>query len=163
MTELEGAILGVLRRGGAMSAYAVRQVFLVSQSDEWSGSAGAVYPAIARLQKAKLVAAAAQKADGRGTKALTPTRAGLAAHDDWLCDVVRAAGPGSDPFRTRAPSWSKLPAAQRRTLIAALIEEMERQRAAVRANTLDDSGDAVIQELNLALLDTRLNWLKRQR
>lgn len=145
-----------------MSAYAVRQVFLVSQSDEWSGSAGAVYPAIARLRKARLVGGAAQK-DGRGTRSLSPTEAGVAAHDDWLCDVARAAGPGSDPFRTRAASWSKLPAARRRTLIAALIAAIEKQRDTVRATALDDSGDAVIQELNLALLETRLNWLKRQR
>ena len=145
-----------------MSAYAVRQVFLVSQSDEWSGSAGAVYPAIARLRKARLIAAVAQK-DGRGTKALSPTDAGIVAHDDWLCDVARAAGPGSDPFRTRAPSWAKLPAARRRALIAALIVEIERQYDVVRATPLDDGGDAVIQELNLALLETRLNWLRRQR
>ena len=145
-----------------MSAYAVRQVFLVSQSDEWSGSAGAVYPAIARLRKAKLVAAATQK-DGRGTKSLSPTDAGVAAHDDWLCDVARAAGPGSDPFRTRAPSWPKLPAARRRALIAALIVEIERQREQVRNAAVDDGGDTIIRELNLALLETRLNWLNRQR
>ena len=145
-----------------MTAYAVRQVFLVSQSDEWSGSAGAVYPAIARLRKARLIAAVAQK-DGRGTKALSPTDAGIVAHDDWLCDVARAAGPGSDPFRTRAPLWPKLPAAKRRALLAALITEIERRRAAVHATPPDDDGEAIIQELNLALMETRLNWLRRQR
>ena len=46
MTELEGAILGVIRLDPSCTAYRVRQVFLASRSDEWSGSAGAVYPAI---------------------------------------------------------------------------------------------------------------------
>src|SRR3569832_2452332 len=71
LTELEGAILGVLRRGGAMSAYAMRQVFLVSQSDEWSGSAGAVYPAIARRRGAGRGAAGA-RGGGRGAGAGAP-------------------------------------------------------------------------------------------
>ncbi len=161
LTELEGAILGVLRRARGLTAYAVRQVFAASPSAEWSGSAGAVYPAIARLTKARLIAGKAL-GDGRGTVALGLTAAGVAAHDDWLCDAVRAAGPGSDPFRTRAALWRELPAARRRALMKALKGEIERRRDALAARTQDDPGEAVTDELLVGLLELRLKWLERQ-
>jgi DNA-binding PadR family transcriptional regulator len=161
LTELEGAILGVLRRSRGLSAYAVRQVFLVSLSAEWSGSAGAVYPAIARMKTARLIAGRAQK-DARGTVTYALTAAGIAAHDAWLCDVERAAGPGSDPFRTRAALWRELALAKRRALMKALRAEIERRRDALTAKTADDSGDAITDELLLAQLELRLRWLGAQ-
>src|SRR5690606_37675280 len=73
LTELEGAILGVLRRDPGATAYRIRQVFRVSRSAEWSGSAGAVYPALKRMQKDRLIAERPEQ-DERGTRtyALTP-------------------------------------------------------------------------------------------
>jgi DNA-binding PadR family transcriptional regulator len=58
--------MGVLRRAPGSTAYAVRQVFHASASADWSGSAGAVYPAIERLKTAKLLTPRKEK-DGRGT------------------------------------------------------------------------------------------------
>jgi len=161
LTELEGAILGVLRRAGGLSAYKVRSVFLASRSAEWSGSAGAVYPALARLKKRGLVAMRAV-GDKRGTKICTLTKAGENAHEAWVCDVERAAGPGLDPFRVRAADFSALPARERRTLAAALTRELEMQMAEAKsALKRMDRGDAAMTELHIALNATRLTWLKR--
>ena len=163
MTELEGAILGVLRRAPKMSAYAVRRVFLNSRSEEWSGSAGAVYPAIARLAQAKLLMALAQ-GDGRGTTIHALTPKGRVAHNAWLCDIARAAGPGTDPFRTRAGLWLELSPARRRTLMKELHREIARRRDAMKSDPKSgDKPDAIADELHLALLEMRLHWLDRQR
>ncbi len=159
LTELEGAILGVLWRSPGMTAYAVRQVFLSSNSAEWSGSAGAVYPAIARLQTAGFIAARSA-GDSRGTKTLEVARAGKTALDRWLYDAERAAGPGLDPFRTRAGLWSELAPGARRQLMRNLKETITRQRRALASGPKPtDAGDAVTLELHLALLDMRLRWL----
>jgi len=161
LTELEGAILGVLRRAPKVSAYAVRQVFLNSRSEEWSGSAGAVYPAIARLTQAKLLVPLAQ-GDGRGTTSYALSAKGRSVHDDWLCDVSRAAGPGTDPFRTRAGLWLELSPARRRTLTGVLHEEIARRRDAIKsAPKSDDKADAIADELHLELLVLRLRWLEQ--
>ena len=163
MTELEGAILGVLRRAPKLSAYAVRRVFFSSPSEEWSGSAGAVYPAIARLTRAKLLAAHAQ-GDGRRTTSYRLTSKGRVAHDAWLCDIIRAAGPGTDPFRTRAGLRLELLPARRHMLMKHLREEILRRRDAMQSHPKSgDRADAITDELHLALLEMRLHWLDRQR
>jgi DNA-binding PadR family transcriptional regulator len=160
MTELEGAILGVLREGRDVTPYAVRRQFQQSLSAEWSGSAGSIYPAIRRLEREGLITAVVQKKDGRGTKIYSLTKKGTITHDDWLCDVARAAGPGMDPFRTRASMWAFLPAARRRTLMKELHQEiLTRRQRSLRDLEPDDP---VARELLLLQLAMRLQWLKKQ-
>lgn len=161
LTELEGAILGVLRRSGGLSAYGVRSVFLGSHSAEWSGSAGAVYPALARLKKGGFVATRSL-GDRRGTKICALTETGKAAHESWVCDVARAAGPGLDPFRVRAADLSSVPARKRREFAASLARELEAQRSALKSSLSGkEPADAAMAELHIALIETRLAWLKR--
>ena len=51
LTELEGAILSEIQHRGQKTAFQVRRAFAVSFSLEWKGSAGAVYPAVKRLEQ----------------------------------------------------------------------------------------------------------------
>lgn len=159
LTELEGAILGVLRRDPTCTAYRVRQVFRASRSAEWSGSAGAVYPAIHRLVSDGLIKESTA-ADARGTQTYRLTKTGEAAHDRWLCDVERAVSPGIDPFRTRMGTLSVLSAAKRRKLLtdlkAAITEARENLQSTIPTLDEDDKAGA---ELHLALLELRLRWL----
>jgi|SRR4051812_10666731 DNA-binding PadR family transcriptional regulator len=160
MTELEGAILGVIRRTGGATAYFVRKVFLISRSEDWSGSAGAVYPAIARMRQLGWLKERATQ-DRRGTKTHVLTAKGERAHDDWLCDVHRAVGAGVDPFRTRAAAWPELTPAQWRKLKPALKKELERQLEAMRALAASlDENDTLTNELHIATLEARLRWLE---
>lgn len=162
LTELEGAILGVVRRDQNCTAYHIRQEFLTSPSAEWSGSAGAVYPAIRRMKSGGLVRERSQR-DGRGTKTYVLTAAGKTAHDRWLCDVERAIGPGLDPFRTRAGFWPALAADKRRALLQTLkkqiakrLEELERELPSL------EGGYAVMIGFHLAVLELRLRWIDEQ-
>jgi DNA-binding PadR family transcriptional regulator len=101
LTDLEGATLGFIVRAGTCTAYAVRDGFRTSPSEFWSGSAGAVYPLIARLEKRGFLAAKADRKDGRMRRYLSATPAGEAALAAWLVDAERAAGLGFDPLRIR--------------------------------------------------------------
>jgi DNA-binding PadR family transcriptional regulator len=162
MTELEGAILGLLRDGRDTTPYAVRRQFQISPSAEWSGSAGAVYPAIRRLEAAGLIVGRAQK-DGRGTKRYALTETGRAAHDGWLCDVKRASGPGMDPFRTRAGQWFFLSPRRRHALMKALAEATASRLTELERHTkAQDESDRIMQQLHVLQLRSRLVWLKGQ-
>jgi DNA-binding PadR family transcriptional regulator len=162
MTELEGGILGILRRKPGMTAYAVRQVFLGSLSLEWSGSAGAVYPAMARLVKGGLLRARMGN-DRRGTQTYAVTARGEKASDAWLCDVERTMSPGLDPFRSRSSLWHLLATGERRRLMLALKKTIEQRRGELEPllATLEPP-DATMLEMHLALLDLRLAWLSSQ-
>ena len=50
LSELEAVVLGLVWSDGPCTAYAVRRTVQASLSAQWSGSAGAVYPAVARLE-----------------------------------------------------------------------------------------------------------------
>ena len=52
ISELEGAILSEIEHRGQQTAFQVRKAFADSFSLEWKGSAGAIYPAVRRLEKA---------------------------------------------------------------------------------------------------------------
>jgi DNA-binding PadR family transcriptional regulator len=159
LTELEGAILGVLVRAPSATAYRIRRVFQESRSAEWSGSAGAVYPAIRRLVGERLIEERAED-DGRGTHTYELTQTGRSAYERWLCDIARAVGPGLDPFRTRAPLWIGLSPAKQRKLARELKTMLEEQRRLLTKTLRDlDEGDAAVTHLHIALLDLRLKWL----
>ena len=161
LTELEGATLSVIHFTSGATAYRVRQVFRASRSTEWSGSAGAVYPAIARLEKLGLLRGSAET-DKRGTRIYRLTRAGDDALERWLANAERATGAGLDPFRTRAGFWSALAPSKQRKLMRQLERRIRRERADLaREQTAADDSDRITLGLHIDLLDLRLRWLSR--
>ena len=120
VTELEGAILSEIHHRGAETAFKVRKAFLASPSLEWSGSSGAVYPAIRRLTAQGLIHGEPQNSARKGSS-LTLTATGVDALNDWVCDLDRAAGLGLDPFRLRSGLWGELPATVRLKQLARLL------------------------------------------
>ncbi len=120
LTELEGAILSEIHHRGAETAFKVRKAFLSSPSLEWSGSSGAVYPAIRRLTTQGLIHGEAQNSARKGSN-LSLTARGVAVLNGWICDLDRAAGLGLDPFRLRSGLWDELPAAVRLKQLAGLL------------------------------------------
>lgn len=163
ITELEGAILAEIHHRGSHTAFQVRQSFLRSPSEEWSGSAGAVYPAIRRLEAAGLVVAK-PIAGGRGARHLTLSKAGVVALDDWAANVERATGIGMDPFRLRASLWLSLPSAKWSRLRAKLIKGLEAKNEELAAfarhsHPTARAGAGMAIEANQA----RIQWLLRVR
>lgn len=131
ITELEGAILSEIHHRGQKTAFQIRRAFADSFSLEWKGSAGAVYPAVKRLESEGFIHAG-EAQGGRAARHLSLTEAGIAALNGWACDPRLAANVGIDPFRLRSGIWDLLPASERTALfaridaeIAASVAEME--------------------------------------
>ena len=156
-TELEGAALAVIAQGEGCTAYHVKRAFEISPSEYWSGSAGAVYPLVKRLESRGLIERGAQRS--RGARTLRITSAGCAALRSWFSDVERAVSPGFDPLRTRlhlAPAvGGGALAALLEGVQVALLEQLEAPPA--------PPGDRaeVDRELYRLWIECRLEWLRR--
>jgi DNA-binding PadR family transcriptional regulator len=163
LTELEGAMVSEVFRRGTCTAYQLRHEFLKSPSAEWSGSAGAIYPALRRLRAAGLVSAKAT-GDRRGTERYSLTAAGSRALTAWLTDFARAVGPGTDPFRSRAGLWPTLPTRDRERMVQALSDDIRKRCAMLKLEMkkMDVIGRRQA-ELELKLQLVRLKWLRQVR
>jgi DNA-binding PadR family transcriptional regulator len=163
LTELEGTLLGAIKKRGAVTGYRLRRMFLDSPSLEWSGSAGAIYPAIRRLAKAGLVRAG-RVGDGRGGRRYGLTAKGKRALAVWLCDANRAVSPGIDPFRGRAGLWSTLTASRRKALMRSIVKLLQARCAALTVELIHmDEMSRRQAQLELELHKMRLSWLGKQK
>ena len=159
LTELEGTILAAVRRERAVTPYKLRQAFQDSPSVEWSGSAGAVYPAMRRLKAASLLSAKGG-GDGRGTAHYSLTKAGVGALVAWAGDTARAASAGSDPFRSRAPEWLILDGAARERMLEGLARTLQARCRALKRDMAKADRIARAQlALELDLQRARLRWI----
>jgi DNA-binding PadR family transcriptional regulator len=169
LTELEGCVLGLVWDKGPCTAYTVRKQFLTSPSPHWSGSAGAIYPLMERLERQGLLRATAHTTGRRPSSRFVVTSAGLKALLGWLSppwpDWVPAVPP--DPLRTRMNFLDALPPAQQRKLLAdaeqlvrahlgRVQEEAERERENGFYNFMTARG-AVLA------MTARLEWLHEVR
>ncbi len=161
LTEIEGAILSEIAHRQNVTAFRVRRAFEVSPSVEWSGSAGAIYPAIRRLRARGFLDGHAT-GDRRATVSLRLTPKGESAMVAWACDPDRASSVGLDPFRLRAGIWTTLTGQQRDAA-------MQATEISIRANIAFLKGylpgldpvEAARIELSLALQRLRLTYLRR--
>lgn len=146
LTDLEQTVLGVVWLNQPCTAYRVRKVFLDSLSSHWSGSAGAIYPAVRRLERDGLVRSAARRADGRASRLYRATERGLRQLRAWLRPPLpdAAALMNYDPLRVRLRFLAALPPEERRAMIAdarqRLAAHLERIDLQTRADQA--SGDA---------------------
>lgn len=161
LSELEGAILSEIHHRGRQTAFKVRRSFATSPSLEWRGSAGSVYAAIGRLERAGLIESEVQQ-DRRGGRLLTLSEAGRRAMQGWACDATRAASVGVDPFRLRSGIWAGLPEDERgrlvETLRRTLAADIEQLKAYRRH---DDAIERASLELAIRLQESRLDWLSQ--
>lgn len=162
LSELEGAILSEIHHRGATTAFKVRKAFQSSPSLEWSGSSGAVYPAIRRLAGQGLIRTEAQ-ASARKTNTLSLTSGGVSRLNAWICDIDRAAGLGLDPFRLRSGLWELLPPADRTAGLKALLAAVRQEIG--NLETYRAGLDRVEQrrvDLSISLQKTRVAWLEEE-
>ena len=89
LSHLELTVLGLVRNGSPCTPYWIRQQFKSSLSSHFSGSAGAVYPAIRRLEKRGLVAAVAKRRGTRESRVYRLTASGVSTLRDWLLPPLR--------------------------------------------------------------------------
>ncbi len=165
LTELEGCVLGVIRTKGPCTPYAVRREFLASLTPYWSGSAGAIYPLVARLTRRRLLRAVRPTGDGRGGTLYTLTAAGERALLRWLIPPLSplTVGAPPDPVRTRVNFLSVLPPSGRRAFLREAADEFRRQlpklAAAAEAATADPF-ERLAYRGSYLVMEARLTWVR---
>jgi DNA-binding PadR family transcriptional regulator len=158
LTELEGAVLTEIAFRGADTAYRVRRAFQLSVNVHWRGSAGAVSPAIRRMKRVGLIAAAPHPS--RAGQLLSVTVEGKAALERWATLIEATTSLGLDPFRLRSVVWGFLSPAKRRALFGKLHEASLADLAALRDRAEADPIGRRQTELAIAVVEARLAWLK---
>jgi len=159
LTELEGALMVEIHHRGMTTAFKVRRAFQLSMSSEWSGSAGAVSPAIRRLEAAGLLKMG-EPEGARRARQLSLTPLGEAKLKAWSLDAEKASNIGLDPFRIRAGLWAMLPEVERSALFEALRRTTEAQLASLPAYGRDrDETERVAIGIVHETLKVRLAWL----
>jgi DNA-binding PadR family transcriptional regulator len=170
LTELESCVLGVIWRDGPLTAYEIAALFARSLSPYWSGSAGAIYPAVHRLRSRGFVRGARRSWNGRQKTVLAATRTGVAQLRGWLAPPLpaEAVAPSHDPLRTRLFFVNVLAAPQRKRFfddveraLRGQLEAVKRQHA--RELAAGDLSEALGSLGVLYELRARLRWLREVR
>lgn len=170
-TELEGCVLGVVWEKGPCTPYTIRRVFQDSPSPHWTGSAGAIYPLVARLATRRLIRADARNPTGRrGAKAYRITPSGLEALKRWLGPPLPewAIGVPVDALRTRLRFLGALTAQVRKdfldeaeTRLRDHLRVVEKECRRSRAG--GDPFAYLVSRGALSMLQARSGWLREVR
>lgn len=169
-TELEHAVLGVIKLQGPCTPYAIRRTFAESPSSHWSGSTGAIYPAVERLEKRGWVMSQRKLTGKRASREYRTTPAGLAELRKWLRPPLPEPAElmDVDPVRLRVRFLGVLSAPQRTKFLAEATTKLREQARLIehRCSEARESGD-VYSYLTLrgALRSVRhqLDWLAEVR
>lgn len=166
MTELESCVLGVVWLRGPCTAYVVRQEFLASESSHWSGSGGAIYPVLRRLEKEKLIRARMHAWGTGKKKEFEITDRGLEALRAWIGPPLPqwTAAPTFDPVRTRMSFLGALPAAKRAKFVAEARKNVDEEIVAIERKLAAHDREAEPFEYHVIVgtrheLDARAKWL----
>lgn len=154
LTEMEGMVLAQIAREGALTAYEVKEAFRLSPSQFWSGSAGAVYPLMKRMQDRGYVKSKDVSQNKRPRREFSLTAAGKKAMQGWLSDSKRAIDPGYDPLRSRLLFIQLLPENRQRQF----LEQVQQQMATIPA---PQKAGEIAEKLHGLWLDSRRKWLDR--
>lgn len=127
-TPLEFALLGLLHQT-PMSGYDLRKVLITTALGNYSSSPGAIYPALGRLEKLRLIKGREdRKKSLRPRKLFQPTAEGRRVFSDWLTrdvtreDVIR----GLDSLMLRfAFHWVLASPQASSRLLEGLVREIE--------------------------------------
>ncbi len=157
LTEMEGLALGLVKMLQPVSAYAIAAAFSSSPSAYWSGSAGAVYPLVRRLEKAGLLVAEKALTGKRKSTIYSLGKAGEAAFNAWLLDAERAVNPGFDPLRSRL-SMLQLASPRARDAFLAKVESKLAEQQQVPLP--EDHATEWFRRLHKSWLSHRMRWLK---
>ena len=87
LSELEGAVLGVVSQHEPLTPYQVRKIFAHSPNPHWSASAGSIYPLIQRLARRRLLSAKDHAAGARKSIKYSLTATGHRILRVWILEV----------------------------------------------------------------------------
>jgi DNA-binding PadR family transcriptional regulator len=159
-------VLGLVWQRGPASPYDIRRHMQESPSTQWSASAGAIYPLIARLHKEGLLKARDTATGKRRRRDYSITPRGLATLKAWIGPPLaeEAITVAYDPLRSRARFLAALTPAQRREWCEAALESLRQVEARVREWQQKFGGDdqlaTVITRSGELDLEARGRWLR---
>jgi DNA-binding PadR family transcriptional regulator len=153
LTELEHVVLGIVWKDGPCTAHAIRMHTITTRNSRFSGSPGAIYPVMRRLEFRGLVSCDLDCSGRQLRRTYTTTYDGRAALRSWLkaaCPVQRS-DVLQDPVRLRIYFLEALPMFRRRTV----LEAMEQGLGEQMEDLVDDLGDDADRGETYRLLATR--------
>lgn len=101
LKDLEAYILGVIGQYQPCTTYRAMKFFLESPSIYYSGSAGAIYPAIKRLEKRGLLKSVPSGTESKKSKMYSLTARGIKQFTTWYENPELISDGGFDPLRGR--------------------------------------------------------------
>ena len=167
LSELECFVLGLVWQIGPCSAYELRRHMQSSPSTQWSGSAGAVYPLVQRLERQKLLKGQSRRTGRRARREFSITSSGLARLRAWVGppfapEVVTVT---YDPLRTRARFLGSLPPEQRKSWVRGARSVLDGVEKKLRLwhmqhdKVLSDAAQAMARSAELEL-HARRQWIE---
>ncbi len=170
LSELELVILGVVWKRAPCTGYVVAKEFATSPSSHYSGSAGAVYPAVARLVRRSYLQSTQSRQGRRRRRLHRITSKGRAALTEWLNPPLPedAARITYDPVRTRAYFLGVLSPQHRRAFLADAERQLEQQIPWIegeckRYRAAGDEFSALAMSGALYVVQARLDWIAEVR
>ena len=166
LSELEACVLGLIWSEGPCTPYHVHRIVRSSPSPHWSGSAGAIYPLIRRLEERGLIRANTVRQGSRAGRLCRISPAGRKALHTWLGPPLPdwiAALP-IDPLRTRLRFLGALPAARRLQFVREARDAVRKNLATIRADCRrlakgDDPFEHAMARGALHVSRARLQWV----
>lgn len=171
ISELEGCVLGIIWTYGSCTPYVIRRKFLISPNPEWSGSAGAIYPLIKRLEDRGWIRWEDKSTEGgRRSREYSLTGAGRKVFRIWLGPplAVSTIGIPSDPLRTRVEFLASLDPSQRKAFLADAIRQMSEQLDVIEKDCVRRRAEGNVPAYAaglgaLKMMRARLEWLRQVR
>ncbi len=166
LTELEGCTLGLIWERGPCTPYAIRKVYKASPNPHWSGSAGAIYPLVRRLEERGLAQSREDYNGERRRDLYQITEAGLDALRSWLgpeLTPVTVSIP-VDPLRTRIRFLGALHPSERIAFVDNVRQELQAQirEAEAKAKAIDEHDEPfrfLMPRGVIMMSKARLSWI----
>jgi DNA-binding PadR family transcriptional regulator len=165
LSHLAYIVLGVVADEQPCSGYTVMKTFQRSSSTYFSGSAGAIYPLLERLTKAKLLSVSTQEAGTRNRHSYTVTKKGMAALDAWLASPVpdEEVAFTVDLMRTRVIFFARLTKSERMKFVKDCRAQLKARIKATQERIASGEGltpfDVASLKSVLIVDEARLAWL----
>ena len=164
LTNLENVALAHIWRNGATTAHELRVAFADSSAGRYSGSAGAIYPLVKRLEAAGFVRGRAAANGAQKKKLYKITKAGQKAVENWIFAMAPADMFPDDPIRTRFQYAYLLNKADRARWLAAAKDAVDALDASVKseyaADDYQSASDQHVLRGVLAMNRVRRRWLQ---